>query len=76
MHEDQIKICLAECNCTEETMKDHHCCFLECNYRLMNIIGKTLHFEGINVEGLKISYLLSVRSKIKLEFKEKKLIIL
>ena len=68
MHEDQIKICLAECNCTEETVKEHECCFIECNYRLLKSIGKTKHFEELNVKALKISYLLSVRSKINLKF--------
>ena len=73
----KVESCLAECNCTSETPKDaaSRCCFTECNFRALNIIGKTSHFEGINVEGLKFSFLLAVNSKFKLKFQKNKIIL-
>lgn len=60
----QFEICTQSCTITnsetEAETKTHRCCLLACGLRYLKVIGEKPYLNGIDAEGLKFSFLLSV----------------
>lgn len=58
----QYELCFAECMDISQIF-NVRCCVLQCGLRFLKVIGSTPQLNGIDAEGLKFSFILSVRSK-------------
>jgi hypothetical protein len=60
----QSELCMPDCGLTNETINNEYvngrCCYNTCCFKYLKVIGNKPHLEGIDIEGLKFSFLLSV----------------